>query len=333
MAQMTPEEFGELLNGSGHVFLYQGKVYVVNVEELMHPGGREVLDENKGKDITKLFEGEGGHSHSRAAISLLERYCRGSIPQANGLKEVKSNYQPSLHEHNFVQHNLVDEGKPLLSQVSKLQPHLYEAWVSAPSPGHPTMFDSLVLERLTSAPWYTVPLIWLPVAMALAWVSHTSHDVSIPLLMVLFTIGVLVWQLFEYSVHRWLFHFVPTDAASVRLHFLLHGHHHKYPMDFDRLVFPPAPAAAVASLWYVVVTAILPQGIAYGLLAGGIVGYVLYDTTHWALHSGAFTPAMLDRKLKSAHMRHHYQDATSNFGISSRLYDSLFGTLAKAKQG
>ncbi len=27
-------------------------------------------------------------------------------------------------------------------------------------------------------------------------------------------------------------------------------HHHKYPMDFDRLVFPPAPAILVAGLWY-----------------------------------------------------------------------------------
>lgn len=28
------------------------------------------------------------------------------------------------------------------------------------------------------------------------------------------------------------------------------------------------------------------QGLASALLGGGIVGYVLYDTTHWALHSG-----------------------------------------------
>lgn len=46
-----------------------------------------------------------------------------------------------------------------------------------------------------------------------------------------------------------------------------------------------------------------------------------------ALHSGAFTPAMLDTQLKSAHMHHHYVDEATGFGISSRLYDLVFGTL------
>lgn len=72
------------------------------------------------------------------------------------------------------------------------------------------------------------------------------------------------------------------------------------------------------------------QGIAYGLFGGGIVGYTLYDTTHWALHRpGAWTPAMLDRKLRSSHFLHHYEDESRAFGISSRLYDLVFGTMAR----
>lgn len=51
-------------------------------------------------------------------------------------------------------------------------------------------------------------------------------------------------------------------------------------MDFDRLVFPPAPAFLVASLWYALLWCLCSPPFLYGLLGGGIVGYVLYDTTH-----------------------------------------------------
>jgi hypothetical protein len=147
-------------------------------------------------------------------------------------------------------------------------------------------------------------------------------------------------------------------------------------MDFDRLVFPPAPAFLVAGLWYLLLHALcsevraqaavsqpaekqpctagrvldgaraaastqgstrprlrtVPQGVAWGLFGGGLVGYVLYDTTHYGLHRGMWTPAMLDGQLKSAHLYHHYEDEMSGFGISSRLYDLVFRTLPKRKQ-
>ena len=37
-------------------------------------------------------------------------------------------------------------------------------------------------------------------------------------------------------------------------------------------VFPPAPAFLVASLWYLLLRALAPEGIAYGLFGGGIIG-------------------------------------------------------------
>lgn len=47
------------------------------------------------------------------------------------------------------------------------------------------------------------------------------------------------------------------------------------------------------------------QSWASPLLGGGVAGYVLYDTTHWALHSGR-ADWMFTRTLKSSHMEHHY---------------------------
>jgi hypothetical protein len=68
-----------------------------------------------------------------------------------------------------------------------------------------------------------VLLLWLPIAAAMMWVSASVYDVSLPLLAALFPLGILVWQLFEYSVHRWLFHFDPVTPEGIKTHFLMHG--------------------------------------------------------------------------------------------------------------
>ena len=58
-----------------------------------------------------------------------------------------------------------------------------------------------------------------------------SSGVTVPLTMypVLFLIGVLMWTLDEYVVHRWLFHMRPPANSKflITAHFLLHGQHHK----------------------------------------------------------------------------------------------------------
>lgn len=49
--------------------------------------------------------------------------------------------------------------------------------------------------------------------------------------------------------------------------------------------------------------------------------------SHWALHSGARDP-FITPLLKTSHMDHHYVNDTVGYGISSTLYDMLFGTLS-----
>jgi hypothetical protein len=68
-----------------------------------------------------------------------------------------------------------------------------------------------------------VPLIWLPIATYALWLAHTAFGTPLLQLAALFVSGVLIWQLFEYSVHRWLFHFDPTGPESIKLHFAMHG--------------------------------------------------------------------------------------------------------------
>lgn len=42
-------------------------------------------------------------------------------------------------------------------------------------------------------------------------------------------LGLLLWPLIEYTIHRWLFHLQPPDNSPllITLHFGIHGLHHK----------------------------------------------------------------------------------------------------------
>ena len=68
-----------------------------------------------------------------------------------------------------------------------------------------------------------MPLLWLPIASAMLYYAHTKCGGSLLLLAALFPIGILVWQLFEYCVHRFAFHFDPKTPEGIKLHFLMHG--------------------------------------------------------------------------------------------------------------
>ncbi|KAL5210093.1 hypothetical protein ABZP36_005716 [Zizania latifolia] len=62
------------------------------------------------------------------------------------------------------------------------------------------------------------------------------------------------------------------------------------------------------------------------LFGGGLLGYVMYDCTHYYLHHGqpSKDPA---KNLKRYHLNHHFRIQNKGFGITSSLWDAVFGTL------
>lgn len=217
-------------------------------------------------------------------------------------------------------------------------------WVESPVPGQPRFFKSNWAEAVTKTPWWVVPLLWLPlVAHQIVFKATTSKVhyssyssttctddslLSSMTIMLLVVLGIVLWQGIEYSLHRFLFHLHPTTPTGIFLHFLVHGCHHKYPMDIERLVFPPIPASWIVAVVYSAVNAIAPTPAIAGAVFGGIMlGYVAYDCMHYWIHSG-----LLHGPLKAAHMRHHYIDSSRAYGISSPLFDFILGTMAPVEK-
>jgi len=66
----------------------------------------------------------------------------------------------------------------------------------------------------------------------------------------------------------------------------------------------------------------------YPLFAGLLTGYLTYDMTHYATHHLAMKWGFL-KFLKRYHLLHHYKTPDDRYGISSPLWDFVFGTRPK----
>lgn len=245
----------------------------------------------------------------------------------------------------------VDMKRPIVGQIASLHGSLYERWIhSKPCTGveSPRFFQWEVMEVCSKSHWATVPLIWLPVALWALAVSLQSgqivgalprqrHSACGGILTgnALFVaqwaaVGYFLWSVLEYTIHRFLFHLSPKSKFGKTLHFIVHGCHHKFPMDKMRLVFPPVAAAPIALLLHMGLRCILPDASASATFAGLLIGYVTYDITHYALHSSYAESWACQlpylKRLRLQHFHHHFVDDTQNFGITSCLLDLVLDT-------
>src|ERR1700730_11998767 len=191
----------------------------------------------------------------------------------------------------------------------------------------PPMFDSRLLDALSRVHPLVPILIFGPAIVALeAWaLSKLAALVTLALLVG----GYAIWTLFEYWLHRLVFHFEPREGLGARMHWIIHGVHHDHPNDPMRLVMPPAVSVPLGAAVFGLMYLIAGSRYAPSLGAGFFAGYLVYDMLHYYLHH--FRPrGPVGRMLRERHMRHHFQDDTKGFGISAPYCDDVFGTSSRA---
>ena len=99
-------------------------------------------------------------------------------------------------------------------------------------------------------------------------------------------LGILVWTLVEYLLHRYGFHTPTSSPAGNRAHFLAHGIHHYDPFDGTRLLFPPLGGLGIAAVIYLGFYLVMPLDVSLILMSGLLTGYLIYDFSHYISHHG-----------------------------------------------
>ncbi|RZK74877.1 MAG: fatty acid hydroxylase, partial [Pedobacter sp.] len=116
------------------------------------------------------------------------------------------------------------------------------------SPNSVRMFKSSLLEALSKVPYYVPLVIYIPTILYFCYQSIHMNNMFEFLAYIL--IGLLVWTLTEYILHRFIFHYYPSSELGKRIHFIFHGVHHDYPNDAKRLVMPPSASIPLAFVFY-----------------------------------------------------------------------------------
>jgi sterol desaturase/sphingolipid hydroxylase (fatty acid hydroxylase superfamily) len=194
------------------------------------------------------------------------------------------------------------------------------------------LFKSDFLEFFTHIHPAVVVLIWLPVTayFSVTAILRRAQFVSPLYIPLAFGIGLFIWTLAEYVLHRFVFHFRPRTSWQERLSFIFHGIHHAQPRSKTRLVMPPAVSVPLALLFYGLYYLVVGIGIGAAhwvapLFAGTVAGYLAYDILHYAMHHIPMRRGVW-HWLRRNHMYHHTQTPDLRFGVSSPLWDVVFGT-------
>ncbi len=191
--------------------------------------------------------------------------------------------------------------------------------------GTKVLFTNPVLERLTRTNSAVPVSLFCLLSVLLTFHAVTNVGIAAHTTAVLFVSGFLFFTLLEYLAHRYFFHMETSTKIRARIQYAVHGLHHEYPKDKERLAMPPFMALIYAGIFYLVFLLILGE-LVYAFLPGILLGYATYLFVHYIVHA-CQPPKNFLKVLWIHHGIHHYKDHTVAFGVSSPLWDYVFRTM------
>ncbi|MFN0083423.1 MAG: sterol desaturase family protein [Ferruginibacter sp.] len=196
--------------------------------------------------------------------------------------------------------------------------------------GQAQIFRNGYLEYLTKTHPLVIWVMYLPVLLLLPYYAVNKIMFTGLTVFLLFVAGIFVWTLTEYILHRFAFHHHPETEKGKRLNYVMHGNHHEYPRDKERLFMPAAPSLIIASMFFLLFYLVMGRNV-FAFFPGFMLGYLVYGTMHFAIH--AWNPPFKWMKgLWRNHHLHHYKHSDMGFGVSSTLWDHVFGTMFDLKK-
>jgi len=166
-------------------------------------------------------------------------------------------------------------------------------------------------------------------AVVLLYVSFRLEPQSRPgALLWLIPLGVLMWSLLEYGLHRFVFH-IRFEVRNPKLKEIVnasHLSHHAAPRDPGKLLVRTSYGLAVSGLLFALLY--IASGSVYstvGVLAGIWGGFLYYESVHYRVHLTSSASGLLAWQRR-AHFYHHFTNNERCFGVTSRLWDHVFRT-------
>lgn len=139
-----------------------------------------------------------------------------------------------------------------------------------------------------------------------------------------FVLGLLTWSFAEYALHNWVGHRSKGKNHFSREHLTHHARSHYFTATSEKVMVGTTVVSLVAVVTGFVVGWVL--GISYALGLG--VAYLGYEVLHRRIHTHAPINAY-GQWARKHHFFHHFGDSRMNHGVTSPLWDIVFGTYVK----
>lgn len=171
---------------------------------------KAVVEHNRPDDIVPLLPNEEGMAALRANGAADEVSQSRPIFASTGLSGAEDLTKETDASADYRKHKFLDLDKPLLMQVwnGGFSKDFYLEQVHRPR--HYTKGDSAplfgnFLEPLSKTAWYVIPIFWLP---PVAYGTYRAYEglPSVFQTAAYWLIGLFLWTLVEYGLHRGLFH-------------------------------------------------------------------------------------------------------------------------------
>jgi len=195
--------------------------------------------------------------------------------------------------------------------------------------GRKHYLDRMTIRELVRA-YFAYPAIQAYLALGVAssvatiWLAPSLLGAAAAIAATMFVYGLIWYALHRFVLHgRFLFRSPATAAMWKRIHF----DHHSDPNDLGVLfgaLYTTLPTIAIATI---------PLGWAIGGPGGGAAAFAaglfitcMYEFCHCIQHL-RFTPKHpWLKRVKRLHMAHHFYNEQGNYGITTFLWDRLFGS-------
>jgi sterol desaturase/sphingolipid hydroxylase (fatty acid hydroxylase superfamily) len=193
--------------------------------------------------------------------------------------------------------------------------------------GSKRLFKNPVLEKLSHT-HIAIPLtLYALIGTGLLVYAYRNAQLPTHLIMTLFFSGMFIFTFVEYWLHRELYHMATGSVWRQKMQYFMHGVHHEFPKDKSRLAMPPIAAVLLSSV-LLGIFYLLMSKYAYAFFPGFLWGYAGYLLIHYLTHAYP-PPRNFFKVLWINHALHHYKDGKLVFGVSSPLWDYVFGTMPK----
>lgn len=188
------------------------------------------------------------------------------------------------------------------------------------------LFKNKTLEKLSRTGIFTPIILHVAISSFLLWHGFNNVEILLQTTLLLFGGGFIFWTFAEYNVHRFLYHTETNSDFLFRLQHNAHGIHHNHPKDRTRLAMPPLPGLLLSGIFFLIFWLVMGNYV-FAFFPGFMMGYLAYITFHYTQHIVKSPKWPPFKALWRHHDVHHYVNPYVAHGVSTRLWDFVFGTM------